>query len=247
MRLLCINPNTTEFVTQKVVETARAIAPPDVSVTGATGRFGARYISTRAASAIAAHATLDAYAMHGTNADLVLLACFGDPGLLALKELAHCPVLGLAEASCLEAVRLGPRFSIITGGERWKPMLEEFVAGMALSAELASVRAVAPTGGEIAANPQAAYRLLADACTAAARDDGAQVVILGGAGLVGIAPHIRDDVPVPVLCSVETGLRAAFHVLEKPFVKPASGVWSFPPPVETIGLATALAARLEGR
>lgn len=247
MHLLCINPNTTALVTDRVVAVARQMAPPGLRVTGATGRFGARYISTRAASAIAAHATLDAFANHGADADAVVLACFGDPGLQALKELAHCPVLGLAEASCLEAARLGPRFSIITGGERWKPMLEEFVAGLGLAHELASVRAVAPTGGEIAANPAAAYRVLADACRKAAEEDGAQVVILGGAGLVGIAAHIRPDVPVPVLCSVESGLKAAFHWLGRPFEKPTSGVWSFPPPIETVGLTPALAARLEGR
>lgn len=247
MHLLCINPNTTESVTHRVVEAARTLAPSGVRVTGATGRFGARYISTRSAAAIASHAAIDAYAAHGETADAVLLACFGDPGLLALKELAHCPVLGLAEASCLEAVRLGPRFSIITGGERWKPMLEEFVSGMGLSEKLVSVRAVAPTGGEIASNPTAAHRLLADACIDAVRDDGAQVVILGGAGLVGIAAHIRSDVPVPVLCSVETGLRAAFDLLRQPFMKPAHGTWAFPPPVETVGISEALAAQLEGR
>jgi allantoin racemase len=246
MRLLCINPNTTVEVTAKVIAAGQALAPAGMTITGATGRFGARYISSRTAAAIAGHATLDAYAEHGANMDAVLLACFGDPGLMALRELAHCRVLGLAEASCLEACAKGARFSIITGGARWPAMLEEFVAQIGLSDRLVSIRAVAPTGGEIAADPKAAYAVLADACRAAARDDGADVVILGGAGLVGIAAQIKGDVPVPLLCSVETGFRKTFAEMRQPFVKPAEGALASPPPVETTGLHEALAKHLAG-
>ncbi|MCU0820197.1 MAG: aspartate/glutamate racemase family protein [Beijerinckiaceae bacterium] len=245
MRLLAINPNTTAEVTNRVVAVGRALAPPDVTILGATGRFGARYISSRSASAIAGHATLDAFAEHGEGVDGVLLACFGDPGLHALREIANCPVLGLAEASCLAAAEGGRRFSILTGGERWGPILQEFVSTLGLSASLASIRTVAPTGGEIAANPAAAYDLLTETAISAAREDGAEAVILGGAGLAGIAAQIRDRVPVPLLCSVETGFKRAFAMLENPPVKPVSGDFALPAPVETIGLSPALTARLE--
>ena len=247
MHLLCINPNTTEDVTGKVVAIGRAMAPAGVAVTGATGRFGARYISSRSAAAIAGHATLDAFAEHGANAECVLLACFGDPGLLALKELAPCPVIGLAEASCRIAGEGGRRFSIITGGERWAPMLQEFVAGLGLATQLASVRAVAPTGGEIAADPQAAYRVLADAASVAVREDRADIVILGGAGLAGIAAEIRARVPAPLLCSIEAGFRMAFAQMHLPFSKPLSGDLASPAPISTTGLGASLAARIEGR
>ncbi len=123
-------------------------------------------------------------------------------------------------------------------------MLAEFVALIGLSASLVSIRAVAPTGGQIAANPVAAHDLLAEAAVAAAREDGAEAIILGGAGLVGIAEAIRARVPVPLLCSVETGFRRAFAMLEQPPAKPRSGDFAFPPAVESMGLAPALAARL---
>ena len=114
-----------------------------------------------------------------------MLACFGDPGLAALKEIAKVPVVGMADASILQACAMGNRFSIVTGGERWKSMLEEFVASHGLSSRLASIRTVAPTGADIARNPKAAMALLAKGCTACVREDGADVVILGGAGLAG--------------------------------------------------------------
>ena len=137
MQLLLINPNTTGSITDLVVQHARDFASPGTVIRGATGRFGARYVASRAAYAVAA------YAEHGVSAHAVILACFGDPGLSGLRELAHQPVLGLAEAGCQAAARLEGRFAIVTGGERWGPMLEEFVASIGLASKLAGVCTVA--------------------------------------------------------------------------------------------------------
>lgn len=119
MRILLINPNTTAGVTALVAAHVTAIAGDAASFVPVTGRFGARYISSRASAAIAGHAALDALAIHGGGCDAVFLACFGDPGLLALRELAEVPVVGMAEASCLAACEGGRRFAIVTGGALW--------------------------------------------------------------------------------------------------------------------------------
>ncbi len=144
--ILLINPNTTASITDLVLETATRFARPDTKLRALTGTFGPRYIASRAAYAIAGHAALDALANDKGRKDAVVLACFGDPGLAALKEVSPVPVVGMANASILQACAMGNRFSIVTGGERWKSMLEEFVASHGLSSRLASVRTVAPTG-----------------------------------------------------------------------------------------------------
>lgn len=240
MRILLINPNTTESVTELVARHVAAIAGDAASIKPVTGAFGARYISSRASAAIAGHAALDALARHGAGCDAVYLACFGDPGLLALREIAAVPVVGMAEASCLEAAKGGRRFAIVTGGALWGPMLTEFVAAMGLADRLTGVRTVAPTGGEIAANPDAALAMLAQACTACATQDGAEVVILGGAALAGLAVRIQPNVPVPVLCSVELGTRAAIAAARAPFSRET------PPAINSIGLSSDLAKSLRG-
>jgi allantoin racemase len=239
VRILLINPNTTESVTDLVARHVAGIAGDAATFVPVTGAFGARYISTRASAAIAGHAALDALAKHGDGCDAVYLACFGDPGLLALREIASVPVVGMAEASCLEACRRGRRFAIVTGGALWEPMLTEFVATMGLADRLAAVRAIAPTGGEIAENPDAALAQLAAACTACATNDGAEVVILGGAALAGLAARIQPNVPVPVLCSVEVGTRAAIAAAAAPFQRPA-----LPPALNSVGLSDSLAKSL---
>jgi Asp/Glu/hydantoin racemase len=206
-RLLVINPNTTQSITDLVARHVGAAVGPGFEIVPATGAFGCAYVTSEACYAVGAHAALDCLEKHGAGCHAVLLACFGDPGLFALKETSRVPVLGLAEASMIEATEAAGRFSIVTGGAAWKPMLERFAAQLGYADRLASVRTVALTGGEIAANPEAALALLAGESRAAAEHDGAQAVILGGAGLAGLAARIADRVPVPVLDSVLVGAR----------------------------------------
>jgi allantoin racemase len=239
VRILVINPNTSASVTDLVAAQTRAVVGDRAEIVAVAGRFGARYIASRAAAAIAGHAALQALAEHVGGCDAVYLACFGDPGLAALKEVAPVPVVGMAEASCEAACRRGKRFAIVTGGALWGPMLREFVTGLGFAQRLASVRTIAPTGGDIARDPDAALALLAAACAACAREDGADVVILGGAALAGLAARIAPAVPVPVLCSVETGAVAALAAAE------AGRRTRSAPAVETTGLAPALAQLLD--
>lgn len=252
MHLLLINPNTTTAITDLVLAEARKVARPSTTLMAVTGRFGARYVASRASFAIACHAALDAYAEHAADPvaecpAVVVLACFGDPGLLALKELAPQPVVGMAEASCLAAAARGGRFSIVTGGERWRPMLIEFVASMGLGDRLASVETVAPSGADIARDPDGALDLLTEACTSAARSQGAETVILAGAGLAGIASRISPRVPVPLIDSLAAVIDRAETLATAPPPKPMSGDLAATPPVATVALSVALARTFEPR
>lgn len=246
MRLLFINPNTTTHLTEMGARIARGVARPETEIVPSTGRFGARYISTRAAAAIAGHAALDCYARDGKGVDAVLIACFGDPGLFALRELASVPVIGMAEASCHMASTQGRKFSIVTGGQAWGPMLQEFVAAIGLSAKLASVRTVTATGADIAADPEGALASLARTCQMAVNDDGAEAVILGGLGLAGLAAKIAADVPVPLIDNVVAAVRMAEAVVSLGASKARVGSFAATAPVETAGLSADLAALLEG-
>ncbi len=239
MRILVINPNTSPEITDRVAEVMRPLLPAEATMICATGRFGARYITNRVGAAIAAHAALDAFAEHASGCDAVFLACFGDPGLFALKELSPVPVVGMAEASCHQALKHGNRFSIVTGGERWKPMLEEFAAGLGLANRLASIRTINPSGGDVARDPAGALPLLAEECRRAIHD-GAEAVILGGAGLAGLAPLVQNEVARPVLCSVEAGVRTVLETarLGKP---PGS---ERTPPTDAVSLSPYLQSML---
>lgn len=237
MRILLINPNTSQAVTDLVADHVRRQIGDRADLRAVTGRFGARYIASRAAAAIAGHAALDALAEHGDSCDAVYLACFGDPGLSALRELSPVPVVGVAEAACREAAATGA-FGIVTGGTAWDPMLREFVGTLGLSDRLAAITTVAPTGGDIAQDPNRALGILSQAC-AKCQAAGANTVILGGAGLAGLARRLAWQVPCPLICSVEAGTRAVLAAATAPAVPAMRHV-----PMDSIGLTTALARRL---
>ena len=246
MRLLLINPNTSSEITDKVVTAARRVAAPGTEIVGLTGRFGARYISDRASSAIAAHSALDAYASYDAPHDAVVLACFGDPGLLALREISPKPVIGMAEASIHAACAgdAASRFGIVTGGRGWVSMLEEFVASLGKASRLAVVKAIEKTGGAVAAEPDAALADLGAACEACVAEHGADVVILGGAGLAGLAARLRGKSRVPLIDGVEAVVRRAEAVVSG--AAPIEQGTNFAAPAESVGLAPGLAAMLRG-
>lgn len=211
--LLILNPNTSVSVTQLLADgAAAAAAAAGIHIATATARFGPRYITGEVGCAIAGHAALDAYAAHAQEygvPDAVLLACFGDPGLFALRALSSTPVVGLAEAAMHAAARQGP-FVIVTGGAAWVPMLQRLAASLPLAAPLLGIQAVPRSGGDMAAQPQQAIEWLADAGHAALqRWPGARTLLLGGAGLAGLARPLRPRLPVPVLDNVALALSEA--------------------------------------
>jgi allantoin racemase len=227
VRLLIINPNTTSRITTLLETYAKTIVGTEVEIRAVTARFGAPYIACEASYAVAGHATLDAWAAAvapGQPAPhVVLIGCFGDPGLLALRETSQVPVTGLAEASFAEASGYG-RFAIVTGGQRWKPMLERLAHSLGYGQLLAGIHTVTPSGAQLAEDPAAARILLASACREAANNFKAKAVILGGAGLAGVAADIQGEVDVPVIDSVLAGTRYVLKIatLTQP---PVSGLF----------------------
>jgi Asp/Glu/hydantoin racemase len=231
-RLLLINPNTSDTISALLQSHAQAVVGSHDMVITRTARFGAPYISCEASYAVAAHATLDAWAAAiapgQERFDSVLIGCFGDPGLLALRQVSQIPVTGLAEASFISATEKG-RFAIVTGGERWKPMLERLAHSLGYAEQLAGVHTVTATGAELAADPLVAQVLLARACGDAVRQWGVQSVILGGAGLAGMAAMIQPVVAVPVIDSVLAGVAHAMRQAQQETLQAAKVVdfaWS---------------------
>jgi Asp/Glu/hydantoin racemase len=135
----------------------------------------------------------------------VLIGCFGDPGLFALRESSACKVTGLAEASFMEASELGS-FAIVTGGLRWKPMLQRLALTLGFGEALLHIETVTPTGAMLQADPAMAIECLTKACQAASLP-GVRSIILGGAGLAGLASLIQPHVELPLIDSAQAGLR----------------------------------------
>lgn len=210
---LLINPNTSADVTERLVGQLEPWCPPGLPLVGLTASFGEPYIASEAAYVVAGHAVLDAFHHHVDAHGLpraVLVGCFGDPAVWALRtEAPEVPVMGLAEAAMREAQAIGP-FAIVTGGHAWGPMLERLARGLRLGGPsgLRQVHTVEASGGELAADPDAARALLRDACVQVAQaSPKPAAVVLGGAVLGGWAAPIAPAMPCPLIDNVEAGGR----------------------------------------
>jgi allantoin racemase len=238
-RLLVINPNTSGHVSALLQSHAQAAAGQDVVVRTVTARFGAPYIACEASYAVAAHSLLDRWAEalqeEPDAPDAVLIGCFGDPGLMALRQGSQVPVTGLAEAAFAQAALYGP-FAVVTGGPRWKPILERLAFSLGHASQLAGIHTVVPSGAELASDPVAAIALLAQACKTAAQQWGVRSIILGGAGLAGMAAAVQPHVAIPVIDSVLAGTRHALSLPARSL--PSDGI-----DVAWVGLGAALTAQ----
>jgi allantoin racemase len=203
LRLLCINPNTTGEMTEKVVAMLASRFPAGTVIAPVTSTCGPAAVVDRITFALGENAALRAFAARGHEPwDAVLLACFGDPALLAMRDIADVPVLAMADSALTLADRAGKAFAIVTGGVAWENMLKAFAALVRRDAHLVCVKTIAAHGGEIFADPagaRAALLAAIRACVAA----GAEEVILGGAGLAGLAQGLGPQAGVPLRDGVE--------------------------------------------
>ena len=189
----------------------------DQTLESLTARFGASNIEDEASFAIDSHATLDGWAYASTlphlNPASILVACFGDPGLIALQENCPVQVTGLAEAAFFAAAKYGS-YAVVTGGERWQPMLQRLAASLNQQDHLAGIHTVVPTGGELAVDPERATALLLQAFKDAQAKYKADAVILGGAGLAGFAAKIQPPLSAPIIDSVQAGIAVSPELMD---------------------------------
>ena len=246
LRILLLNPNSSPDFTRIIAAEARRVGSPGTEFVEVTSPFGPRYIGSRATVAIAGHAAVDGLVRvlaKDERFDAAILAGFGAQGVPAMREIAPFPVVDMLTASTSAAILLGNRFSVLTGGDRWVPMLKEQLAALGLGDRVASVRAIPLTGAEITKDPERAQTLLADLSETCVREDGAECVILGGAAVAGLHRRIADRVSVPLLDSVATSVATA-ELLARVATTPTASR-TRPPAIDSVGLSEELTALLK--
>ena len=242
MKILFANPNTTQAVTDRIATVARAAAGPDTEIVAVTGQTGVPYIATRAEAVIGGRVALELLAEHSPGCDAAVIAAFADPGLGGARELLPIPVIGMAEAAMLTACMLGRYFSIVTFATALGPWYRECVDTNGLGGRLASVRCVGGGFRDINTVQQEKQAVLIDACRKAVEQDEADVVILGGAPLAGLATTIADQVPVPLVDGVAAAVRQAEVLAALRPRKATSGTFRTPDPKPITGVPAPLEA-----
>lgn len=252
MRLLVINPNISEDVTALIRSEAQRSAAPGTELVVRTAGHGVEYIETRFESLVAAGAVAEIIAEHTGQAegpedgiDGVIVAAFGDPGMPALKELAGVPVVGITEAALCAAALTGQRFSIIAISDRITAWYRDCVERFGFGSRLASIRSIKAALRGIGSVQDDFRPTLVELARLAVAEDGADVVILAGAPLAGLARDVADEVPVPVIDGIGAGIRLAEALVGLAAGPHRAGSFAAPPPKRRAGLSPALDAALD--
>ncbi len=162
----------------------------------------------------------------------VILGCFGDPGLVALREMVSIPVVGPGETAMHVAALLGRRFSIVTVLESVVPSLERLARIVGLDQNLASVRAVDIPVLELRKKIKSSTRRMMEESQKAIRRDKADVIVLGcmSMAFMEVSDKMQESLCIPV---VNPAL-AALKVLEGLVIAGLSHskkAYPFPPPI----------------
>jgi allantoin racemase len=247
VKILLLNPNTTSAVTDLLHAAGAQVASPGTELVAMTASRGVPYIATRAEAQIGGAIALEMLAEAGTGIDAAIIAAFGDPGLFGARELFDIPVVGLAEAAMLTACMVGQRFSIVTFARALAPWYQECVTMHGLGTRCAGIRTLDDGFRSIADVQAEKEDMLVTLANRAVEQDGADVVILSGAPLAGLAAKVSHRIPVPVIDPIAAAVRQAETLAILKLRKAVAGTFRRPDAKATIGLAEPLAAVIEHR
>ena len=210
MRILIVNPNTTASMTEKIGEAGRAAASSGTEVTAVNPAMGPESIEGYYDEAFSVPGLLEEIRRgEGLGFDGYVVACFDDTGLDAARTLASGPVLGICEAAMHAATMLGGRFSVVTTLARSVPALEGLARRYGV-ADRCRVRASDVPVLALEDSSSGAARKVEDEMRRAVREDGAECIVLGCAGMADLAAELSRRLGLPVI----DGVAAATRMIE---------------------------------
>jgi allantoin racemase len=230
MKIMVINPNTSQSMTDHLRKELQQIKRSDTELTVVCALRGPETIESAYDEAYAIPPTLELVKKANVEGyDAVILACFSDPGLDAAREVSDIPVLGIEESSLHMAAMLGARFSVMTPRRQRIPFREEHVHVRGLSHFLASVRSLDLSVADTDRDPELTKRRVLEVARLAADEDGAEVIILGCAGMAGYAPEIEAKLGVKVLDPSAVALKLAEAMVDLKLAHCKRALYATPP------------------
>lgn len=210
MRINIINPTTTEAFARRNLETAQRFVSPGTTVISTTVASGPVSIESHYDEASATIGILEEIAK-GEQAghDAYVIACFGDPGYLAARELAKGPVIGIAEASFHIASMIATRFSVVTTLSRTRIIAEHLLKIHGFEHQCARVRATDLEVLALEDTGPAACAGIIEECRRAMEEDEAAAIVLGCAGMADLADRIQQAIGIPVVEGVTAAVKLA--------------------------------------
>lgn len=205
--LLLINPNSSQATSNMMVAIAKRAVTGRLAVAVATARRNPQMIVTPQQLVAAADEVIEIGAAHGAGCLGIIVSAFGDPGLAALKARVDIPVVGICEASMIEAARGGRKFGVATTTPELIEAIDERARDLGLAGQYTGIRCTSGDPLALAGDEQRLREALGEAVRQCIELDGAEAVIIGGGPLGQAAeqlqPHFATPIIAPIPCAVE--------------------------------------------
>jgi allantoin racemase len=210
MRILVVNPNTTAAMTEKIGRAASAAAAPGTEIVAVNPSDGPVSIEGYYDEALSVPGLLaEIIKGEATGVSAHVIACFDDTGLEAARSIAVAPVIGIGEAAFHLALMLGHRFSIVTTLSRSIAAIENNLLKYGLAGRCGKVRACElPVLSLDDPSSNAAARIGAE-IELAKREERAEVIVLGCAGMADLAADLSAKHGLPVIDGVASAVKLA--------------------------------------
>lgn len=206
MRILVVNPNTTASMTDSIGACAARVTTAEVVAVNPA--MGPASIESHYDEALAVPGLLTEIERgERDGAQGTVIACFGDPGLDAAREIAVGPVVGIAEAAMHLATLLGRTFGIVTTLSRTIGTAHDLVERYGFGGRCVAIRAcdIAVLDLDVPGSP--ARAVVTELCRRVVEEDGADSVVLGCAGMADFCDEVSAAIGVPVIDGVAAGVK----------------------------------------
>jgi allantoin racemase len=246
-RIALINPNTTASMTQIMADCVARVVDPSTEVWAITNQHGPASIESHTDEALAVPGLLEEVrAAEAGGADGFVLACFGDPGLDAAREIASGPVVGIAEAGFHAATLLGRSFSVVTTLARTIGQAEHLVHRYGFADKCRSIYACEVPVLELDDPASDARKLVVDFCRRAVEKDEADSIVLGCAGMTDLAAKLSRKFGAPVVDGVAAAVKQAEALVGLRLTTSRRGAYALPAAKDYAGVLAPFAPKKSG-
>lgn len=211
MRILIINPNTSEATNKRIRSIAESLIPLPNEFEVMSAPSGVSLIETIESSEETVPAVLETIGRRHCEFDAIIIAAFSDPGLFEAREITNCPVFGISESAMRVAASKAERFAIVTLGATLADAICRNAEAYGFADRLSSIQVLPWTVEKVSADPRTYHTAFAESCERLVEEDGVGAVIIGGGPLSGIADEVADRMTVPVLDSVRCAIQLAIE------------------------------------
>lgn len=229
MKILIVNPNSTDAMTAKIVAAADAAASAGVTIIGATAAGSPASIEGHFDEAMSLPGLLEQVAAgEEQGVDGIVVACFDDPGIGACRELATGPVLGICEAAVIAATLLSTSFSVVTTLPRSVPVIEHLIHGYGLSHKCRKVRSASIPVLALEEEASVARESIRAEILRAVEEDHCEAVVLGCAGMADLTAWLSTETGVPVIDGVSVATRMIEALAGSGLKTSKTGAYAYP-------------------